>query len=99
MCDVVYALAVSSISLKSAKAAGASFCASRSMRKTASIRSIRTTAVRLDPALLARFPSGYRHLAYVQTQIGYAAVKTDMPGLRGAEVEALYRRGREWLKR
>jgi len=50
----------------------------------------------LDPALLGRFPEGYRHLAYLQTQIGYK-VKTDMPGLKGAEVEALYARGRAWL--
>lgn len=50
----------------------------------------------LDPALLARFPSGYRHLAYLQTRLGYA-VKTDMPGLQGAEVEALYARGARWL--
>ena len=44
----------------------------------------------LDAALLARFPEGYRHLAYLQTGIGYK-VKTDMPGLKGPEVEALYR--------
>ncbi|MGG5808536.1 nuclear transport factor 2 family protein [Falsiroseomonas sp. CW058] len=50
----------------------------------------------LDPALLARFPEGYRHLAYLQTQIGYA-VKTDMPGLKGERVEALYAAGRRWL--
>jgi hypothetical protein len=50
----------------------------------------------LDPALLARFPAGYRHLAYLQTRIGYA-VKTDMPGLQGKEVEALYARGARWL--
>jgi hypothetical protein len=50
----------------------------------------------LDPALLARFPEGYRHLAYLQTGIGYA-VKTDMPGLKGPEVEALYARGTRWL--
>ena len=50
----------------------------------------------LDPALLQRFPEGYRHLAYLQTQIGYQ-VKPDMPGLKGPEVEALYRRGRAWL--
>jgi len=53
-------------------------------------------SLRLDPALLARFPAGYRHLAYVQTQIGYA-VKDDMPGLTGPEVEALYARGAAWL--
>ncbi len=49
----------------------------------------------LDADLLGRFPEGYRHLAYVQTQIGYA-VKPDMPGLTGPEVEALYRRGADW---
>ncbi len=51
----------------------------------------------LDKALLERFPEGYRHLAYVQTQIGYT-VKPDMPGLKGAEVEALYARGAAWLR-
>ena len=50
----------------------------------------------LDPALLQRFPEGYRHLAYLQTQIGFT-VKPDMPGLKGPEVEALYARGRTWL--
>jgi hypothetical protein len=51
----------------------------------------------LDKDLLQRFPEGYRHLAYLQTRIGYK-VKTDMPGLDGPEVEALYRRGENWLK-
>jgi hypothetical protein len=50
----------------------------------------------LDPTLLERFPEGYRHLAYLQTQIGYK-VKPDMPGLKGPEVEALYAKGRAWL--
>jgi len=50
----------------------------------------------LDQELLARFPEGYRHLAYVQTQIGYD-VKVDMPGLVGPEVEALYERCQIWL--
>ena len=50
----------------------------------------------LDPDLLARFPEGYRHLAYAQTRIGYE-VKRDMPGLTGPEVEALYARGARWL--
>jgi hypothetical protein len=50
----------------------------------------------LDRALLARFPEGYRHLAYLQTRIGYE-VKRDMPGLTGPEVEALYARGQRWL--
>ena len=51
----------------------------------------------LDKNLLAQFPEGYRHLAYLQTRIGYK-VKTDMPGLDGPEVAALYRRGEGWLK-
>jgi SnoaL-like domain len=50
----------------------------------------------LDRAALERFPEGYRHLAYLQTNIGYQ-VKPDMPGLTGPEVEALYRRGATWL--
>jgi SnoaL-like domain len=50
----------------------------------------------LDPVLLVQFPEGYRHLAYLQTRIGYK-VKTDMPGLDGPAVEALYRRGEGWL--
>jgi len=50
----------------------------------------------LDRNLLEGFPEGYRHLAYLQTKIGYA-VKRDMPGLKGPEVEALYARGRSWL--
>ena len=50
----------------------------------------------LDTDLLGQFPSGYRHLAYIQSRIGYD-VKRDMPGLTGPEVEDLYRRGAEWL--
>ena len=50
----------------------------------------------LDQAKLAEFPPGYRHLAYIQTQIGYT-VKRDMPQLTGPEVENLYARGKAWL--
>ncbi len=50
----------------------------------------------LDSKVLERFPEGYRHLAYLQSGIGYQ-VKRDMPGLKGPEVEALYERGRKWL--
>jgi hypothetical protein len=53
--------------------------------------------LKLDGDLLAQFPEGYRHLAYLQTRIGYA-VKRDMPGLDGPTVEALYTRGARWLK-
>jgi hypothetical protein len=51
----------------------------------------------LDRELLGQFPIGYRHLAYLQTGIGYD-VKRDMPGIDGPEVEALYARGAAWLK-
>jgi hypothetical protein len=51
---------------------------------------------KLDQALLASFPEGYRHLAYLQTKIGYR-VKRDMPGLDGPEVDALYSSGADWL--
>jgi hypothetical protein len=51
----------------------------------------------LDKDLLARFPEGYRHLAYLQSKIGYK-VKTDMPGIEGPELDKLYARGAAWLK-
>ena len=51
----------------------------------------------LDPALLGRFPEGYRHLAYLQTRIGYT-IKLDLPQLKGPVVEALYVHGRAWLE-
>ena len=50
----------------------------------------------LDQNLLASLPEGYRHLAYLQTQIGYK-IKMDMPQLTGPEVEALSRRMDDWL--
>ena len=52
--------------------------------------------LRLEGGILAGFPEGYRHLAYIQEQIGYR-VKRDMPGLKGPEVETLYAKGRAWL--
>lgn len=55
-----------------------------------------STTVKLDQELLNSFPEGYRHLAYIQSQIGYK-IKRDMPGLKGPEVHALYARGRDWL--
>jgi hypothetical protein len=56
-----------------------------------------SASIKLDQKLLASFPEGYRHLAYLQARIGYK-VKTDMPGLDGQAVEALYERGANWLK-
>lgn len=52
--------------------------------------------LKLDAALLASFPEGYRHLSYLQTKLGMT-VKPDMPGLRGPKVEALYAHGQSWL--
>ncbi|HVL35910.1 MAG TPA: nuclear transport factor 2 family protein [Burkholderiales bacterium] len=51
----------------------------------------------LDAALLASFPEGYRHLAYLQTRLGFT-VKKDMPQLRGPQVERLATHGRAWLQ-
>jgi len=50
----------------------------------------------LDDKLLLQFPEGYRHLAYLQSRIGYK-VKPDMPGLDGPALEALYGNGADWL--
>jgi hypothetical protein len=52
--------------------------------------------IELDPQILERFPEGYRHLAYLQTSIGYE-ISGIRPGLKGPEVEALYARGKGWL--
>lgn len=52
---------------------------------------------KLDRTLLTQFPEGYRHLAYLQTRIGYP-VKRDMPGIDGPALEALYARGERWLR-
>ena len=55
-----------------------------------------TAALTLDPELLASFPEGYRHLAYLQTQLGFE-VRKDLPGTRGPEIEALGGRMNRWL--
>jgi hypothetical protein len=55
-----------------------------------------TAPPQLDRGLLESFPVGYRHLAYLQTRNGFA-VKPDMPGLTGPEVEALYASCSKWL--
>jgi hypothetical protein len=56
-----------------------------------------TAKLELDAALLARFPEGYRHLGYLQTQVGYKVKESGMPGLKGPEVEKLYAEGKAWL--
>jgi hypothetical protein len=53
--------------------------------------------VALDPAQLGRFPYGYRHLAYLQTELGFE-VTTGLPELTGEAVGRLYAEGRAWLE-
>ena len=50
----------------------------------------------LDADRLAQFPEGYRHLAYLQSKVGFN-VKGNLPGLKGAAVEKLYAEGKAWL--
>lgn len=50
----------------------------------------------LDAKRLTEMPEGYRHLAYIQTGIGFE-VKMNMPMLKGAVVGVLYDRGARWL--
>jgi hypothetical protein len=52
--------------------------------------------IKLDPDLLGSIPEGYRHLGYLQSKLGFK-VKRDLPQLKGAEVEKLYRQGQAWL--
>lgn len=51
----------------------------------------------LEQKLLMGFPEGYRHLAYLQSKLGFK-IKMDMPQLKGAVVEALYKRGTAWIE-
>jgi hypothetical protein len=51
----------------------------------------------LDPELLAKFPEGYQHLAYLQARVGFD-VKEALPGVRGAAVDKLYAEGKAWLQ-
>jgi hypothetical protein len=53
--------------------------------------------LKLDPDLLGSFPEGYRHLAYLQTKIGFT-IKLDLPQLKGPVVEALDAHGQAWLE-
>jgi hypothetical protein len=55
-----------------------------------------SAVIKLDKEWLARYPEGYRHLAYLQWKNGFN-VKSGLPGLRGPEVEKLYAEGRAWL--
>jgi hypothetical protein len=53
--------------------------------------------VPLDQQKLDSFPEGYKHLAYLQSHIGFP-VKSNMPGLKGERVEQLYAAGQAWLE-
>lgn len=55
-----------------------------------------SAVLKLDPEVLARFPEGYRHLAYLQSKNGFK-IKDGLPGLRGPAVEKLYAEGKAWL--
>ena len=56
-----------------------------------------TQTVTLDKELLEAFPIEYRHLAYLQTKSGFNVDK-DCPRLSGgASVDALYKKGEDWL--
>jgi hypothetical protein len=52
--------------------------------------------LKLDKELLSRYPEAYRHLAYSLVR-GGNKVKTDIPGLDGPELDAVYARGAAWL--
>lgn len=52
----------------------------------------------LDAAMLQEFPAGYRHLAYLQSRLGYKVVKRGLPETKGREVEKLYAEGNAWLE-
>jgi hypothetical protein len=54
-------------------------------------------ALVLDRDLLDSFPEGYRHLAYLQTKLGFS-VSRDLPGTRGPAIGALMSRMARWLE-
>ena len=56
-----------------------------------------SAVLKLDAEWLARYPEGYRHLAYLQSKNGFN-VKADLPGLQGPAVEKLYAEGKAWLE-
>jgi len=56
-----------------------------------------TKTVELDQSILDQFPIEYRYLAYLQTKAGYD-VNKDCPRLSGGQaLEALYKKGEDWL--
>ena len=56
-----------------------------------------TETVKMDRSILEQFPIEYRHLAYLQTKVGYNVDK-DCPRLSGGRaLEALYKKAEDWL--
>jgi SnoaL-like domain len=53
-------------------------------------------SVGLDAGKLNSLPYGYRHLGYLQGELGFE-VKDGLPGLTGPAVERLYTEGTAWL--
>ena len=85
--------AASTISSKSATAAGVLCCGAWSLLEGPARSGRPRREARARPGTApASFPEGYRHLAYLQSKIGYK-VKKDMPGIEGPELDALYARG------
>ena len=55
-----------------------------------------SASIKLDPARLAHFPDGYRHLAYLQSIRGQT-VNPSLPVSKGAALDAVLASGRAWL--
>jgi len=55
-----------------------------------------SASLEIDADKLATFPYGYRFLGYVQEEQGDEVLR-GLPGLRGPEVDLLYREGAGWL--
>ena len=53
--------------------------------------------VKLDAKELARYPAGYRHLAYLQAS-GGARITLDLPVPGSDALARLYAEGEKWLK-
>ena len=56
------------------------------------------SVVKLDSKQLARYPAGYRHLAYLQAS-GGARITPDLPTPNSDALTRLYAEGIAWLGR
>lgn len=56
-----------------------------------------TQTVTLDPKELAKYPEGYRYLAYLQAGAG-ERISPNLPTPNSPELERLYAEGRAWLQ-